>query len=45
MAIPYIPVPHSLIADADISAASAGIDENDMAVYAIEKFNQPRVTW
>ena len=44
MAIPYIPIQHTLVADADISAASAGIDDNDMAVSAIEKVNQP-MTW
>ena len=45
MAITFIPVQHTLVADADMSAASAGIDENDMSVSAIEKVNQPGVTW
>ena len=45
MAIPYIPIQHTLVADAYMSAASAGLDNNDMAVSAIEKVNQPRVTW
>ena len=45
MEIPSNPVQHTLLKEADISAASAGIDVNDMAVSAIEKFNQPRVTW
>ena len=43
IAIPYIPVQHTLVADADMSAASAEIDDNDMVVSAIEKVNQPRV--
>ena len=42
--IPSIPVQHTLVADADMSAASAGIVDNDMAASAIEKVNQPRVT-
>ena len=45
MAIPSIPFQHTLVSDVDMSAASAGIDDNDMSVSAIEKFNQPRVTW
>ena len=44
MAIPSIPVQHTLVADADMSAASVGIDDNDMVVSAIEKVNQPMVT-
>ena len=28
-----------------MSSASAGIDNNDMAVSAIEKVNHPTVTW
>ena len=43
--ITYIPVQQTLVEDADMSAASAGIDDNDMAVSTIEKVNQPRVTW
>ena len=45
MEIPSIPVQHTLVVDADMSAASAGIDDNDMAVSSTEKVNQPRVTW
>ena len=45
MEIPYIPAQHTLVADADMPAASAGIDDNDMAVSTIEKVNQPRVTF
>ena len=44
MEIPSIPVQHNRVADAEISAVSAGIDNNDMAVSDIEKVNQPRVT-
>ena len=39
-----IPVQHTLVADADMSADISGIDNNDMAVSAIEKVNQPRVS-
>ena len=39
MEIPSIPVQHTLVVDADMSASSAGIDVNDMAVSAIEKVN------
>ena len=42
--IPSIPIQHTLVADADMSAASAGIDDNYMAVSSTEKVNQPRVT-
>ena len=45
MEILYFPVQHTLIADSDISAASARIENNDMAVSSIEKVNHPRVTW
>ena len=45
MEITSIPVQHTLVADADMSTASAGIDNNYMVVSAIEKFNQPRMTW
>ena len=45
MEINSIPVQHTLVADADMSAASAGIDDNDMSVSSTEKVNQPRVTW
>ena len=44
MEIHYIPIKHTLVADAYMSTASAGIDDNDMAVSAIEKVNQPRVS-
>ena len=44
MAIVSIPVQHTLVADADMSAAIAGIDDNDMSVSSTEKVNQPRVT-
>ena len=37
MALPSIPVHHTLVANVDMSAASAGIDNNDMPVSAIEK--------
>ena len=45
MGIPSIPFQHTLVADVDMSAASAGIDDNDMALSVIEKVNQPRVTY
>ena len=45
MEIPYIPFQHTFVADADMSAASSGINNNDMEVSAIEKVNQPRVTY
>ena len=44
MEIHSIPVQHTLVADAYMSTASDGIDNNDMAVSAIEKVNQPRVS-
>ena len=44
MTIPYIPVQHTLVADADMSADSARIDDSYIAVSAIEKVNQPMVT-
>ena len=37
MAIPSIPVQHTFVIDEAMYAASAGIDNNDMPVYAIEK--------
>ena len=44
MTIPSIPIQHTLVVDADISTAGSGIDDNYMAVSAIEKVNQP-MTW
>ena len=44
MEIPSIPFQHTLVADADMSAASAGIDNNDISASDIEKVNEPRVT-
>ena len=35
MEIPPILVQHTLVADTDMSTASAGIDDNDLAVSAI----------